>query len=393
MNSSSRLSTIEIGDTWFTESAGGLARVFHQLLKHFESQNIVASGLVAGSSELERKTNDASIRVFSEPRAPLLKRLASCRRQFIRLAEEKKPDLVSAHFALYAAPVLDLLGDRPFVMHFHGPWAAESAVGAQGLKDSAMVLAKKRLERYVYARADCVIVLSNYFGSLAQKEYGVRPERIKVIPGGVDARFFDIPQDQKQAREALGWDLHKPTVVVVRRLAKRMGLENLIEAMALLTASGSNVVVKIAGRGPHQTTLQRLIEKLGLTQQIEMLGFVADSDLPLIYRAGDISVVPSTSLEGFGLTTLESFAAGTPALVTPVAGLPEAVGNLSQFLVMRGHDAKSIAQGIEDALSGVLPLPTAPECIEYARLQDWEIITKRTAAIYREVLHRHSDGI
>ena len=61
---------------------------------------------------------------------------------------------------------------------------------------------------------------------------------------------------------------------------------------------------------------------------MRLLGFVAEEDLPWLYRACDISIVPSVALEGFGLPTIESLAAGTPVLVTPIGGLPETVSEL-----------------------------------------------------------------
>ena len=77
------------------------------------------------------------------------------------------PDLVAAHFALYTAPLLDLIHRTPLVVHFHGPWALESAVEGSG---RISVGAKRMIEQLVYRRAQRVIVLSYAFAELVQKE-------------------------------------------------------------------------------------------------------------------------------------------------------------------------------------------------------------------------------
>ena len=71
-----------------------------------------------------------------------------------------------------------------------------------------------------------------------------------------------------------------------------------------------------------------------MANHVRMLGSSRDADLPLYYRAADLSVVPTVALEGFGLVAAESLAAGCPALVTPVGGLPSVVADLSPDLVL-----------------------------------------------------------
>jgi glycogen(starch) synthase len=69
-------------------------------------------------------------------------------------------------------------------------------------------------------------------------------------------------------------------------------------------------------------------------------------------------VVPTATLEGFVLVTIESLAAGTPVLVTPVAGLPE-VSDLTPELVLPGTSPSALADGLLAVLNGSLPLPSA----------------------------------
>jgi glycogen synthase len=379
------LKGIEIGDVWFTESAGGLGRVHHELIKHLPAAGIDCFGLAVGSPRSDRDSGE-NVRIFSVPSASTFKRLLACRRFFNDIAKENEPDFIAAHFALYAAPMLDRLAQRPFIMHFHGPWAAESVYQNGQPVPGPSVWVKNCIERAVYSRADRVIVLSKFFGRIIQDDYGVSPDVITVIPGGVDVARFDVKISKEAARKQLGWTENEPVLVVVRRLVHRMGLENLIEAVGLLVSDNPNIRLKIAGRGPKENELRELISKLGLQSHVQLLGFVSDENLPLVYRAASFSIVPSVALEGFGLTTLESLAAGTPVLVTPVGGLPEAVAGLSEELIMPGYDVSSLAKSISSALSGKRRIPNSTECLAFATQRDWPIIAQRTAQVYREVV-------
>ena len=116
-----------------------------------------------------------------------------------------------------------------------------------------------------------------------------------------------------------------------------------------------------------------------------MLGFISESLLPAHYQAADISIVPSQTLEGFGLTTLESLACGTPVLVTPVGGLTEVVGPLAPGCILPGFSSQQIAQGLQAYLGGRLPLPGSAECVAYVKEHFlWERVSTHVLSIYDE---------
>jgi glycosyltransferase involved in cell wall biosynthesis len=293
--------------------------------------------------------------------------------------------MIVSHFALYTLPVLDMIKERPLVVHFHGPWADEGAVeGNRGLRYQA----KRWVERQVYRRAARVIVLSAAFGALLAARYDVPPARIVVIPGGIDVARFAVRETRAEARARLGWPPARKIIVAVRRLVPRMGLENLIAAVAQLRAQVPDALLLIAGRGALQAQLAAQIAAGGLADHVRLLGFVSDEDLPFMYRAADISVVPTVALEGFGLIAAESLAAGTPCLVTPVGGLPEVVGGLSRDLVMASATAADMAAAIRAALLGEAALPDAAACRAHAAESfAWDLIARRVAAVYAEAMH------
>ena len=143
----------------------------------------------------------------------------------------------------------------------------------------------------------------------------------------------------------------------------------------------------IAGKGWMNDELQRQITSAGLENHVKLLGFIHDLDLPVAYRAADLTVVPTASLEGFGLTTVESMAAGTPAIVTPVGGSPEVVGGLSPDLILPDWTPAALAAAITAAFRGELKLPTAEQSKAFARTHfDWSIISEKVRTVYDEAI-------
>jgi glycosyltransferase involved in cell wall biosynthesis len=268
------------------------------------------------------------------------------------------------------------------VVHFHGPWADES----EGQTRYAR-WAKALIERAVYRRGCRLIVLSRAFGRLLHERYGVAEEDIRVVPGAVDAERFKPGCSRAEARERLGWPRDRAIVLSVRRLVRRMGLEDLAEAMAQLRQQVPDALLIVVGRGPLEAELRRRIAERDLGNHIRLVGFMVEDDLPMAYRAADLSVVPTIAMEGFGLITIESLAAGTPVLVTPVDGLPEVVSGLSPHLVLPRPGPMALAESLSAALTGRLSLPDEASCQAYARDRfDWPVIAARVRDVYREAL-------
>jgi glycosyltransferase involved in cell wall biosynthesis len=143
----------------------------------------------------------------------------------------------------------------------------------------------------------------------------------------------------------------------------------------------------IAGKGPLDGHLRSLVRSLRLENNVRLLGYMPDQELPAAYRAADLTVVPSVAAEGFGLVVVESLAAGTPVLVTPVGGLPEVVRDLSPEMVLPATGVGSLANGLSAAFAGELALPDAEAARSYARSRyDWPVIAARVRDVYLEAV-------
>lgn len=382
MASQSALTRIlTIGMGWFAEEPGGLNRMYAGLLDGLEQEGVAVRGLVAGSPGAARSA-PACLAFFERREASAVRRLQACRRAVSAALKADQLDVVAAHFSLYALPVLDLLHERRFVFHFHGPWAGESkAEGESGVNVSV----KRTIESRVYRRADRFIALSSAFARILERQYGIARDRIFIVPGGVDADRYWVNGSRREARERLHLPTDRPLIVSVRRLIHRVGLEGLIDAMVEVRRSAPEALLLIAGRGGMAAQLTARIAAHGLQDHVRLLGFVAEDNLPWLYRACDISIVPSVALEGFGLPTIESLAAGTPVLVTPIGGLPETVIELDPGLVLRDASARSLADAMSWALRDLGKLPSSESCAHYVREHfHWPVIARKVLAIYEQ---------
>jgi glycosyltransferase involved in cell wall biosynthesis len=377
------LSALAIGSGWFPESPGGAENVLFHLAQHLPACGVALNCLVPATCRAAQESS-GRITAFAATSEALSRRLWLLRRAMRAALRQRRPDLVASHFALYTLPCLDLIADRPLVVHFHGPWALEATAQGAG---PLVRLGKAAIERLSYRRGRRFIVLSEAFGDLLCRLYGVEDSAIRVVPGGVDCARFSVDQPRRDARAVLSWSDDRPTVLAVRRLVRRMGLHGLLTAMVEVRRAVPDAVLLIAGCGPEARALACEVARLDLQDSVEFLGFVPDDLLPLAYRAADLTIVPSIDLEGFGLSVIESLAAGTPVLVTPVGGLPETVRGLEPALVLPGKTPGDLADGIVAALDGRLTLPTMAACAEHARRNfDWPVVARRTREVYDEAL-------
>ena len=378
------IKSLQIGVGWLPEEKGnGLDRMFHALSHYLPDAGVDVSGYVVGSDNVY-PNSDSRVRAFASKDASIQKRLGGLREKIKKDLRSTDYDLIASHFALFTFPILGAIKKLPLVIHFHGPWSAESKAEGEGI---LAVKAKWLLERRVYKRASRFIVLSEAFKQVLIREYNIDPGRIRIVRGGVQADRFDTGLTVEQAREKLGWPQDRPVVFVVRRLAKRMGLENLIAAIVRVKQRIPDVQLMIAGSGPLRSELEDRIKTASLRNHVRLLGFVPDELLPVAYRASDFSIVPTVALEGFGLITIESMAAGTPVLVTNVGGLPEVVRDLSESMIMPDSEVKTLAARMIDVLTGTISLPDESECQAYVRERyDWPVIANNVRSVYEEVL-------
>ena len=236
----------------------------------------------------------------------------------------------------------------PVVSLFHSPWPEEYRL-MQGDGASGMgCFLRTWIEREALARSDRIVTLSRYMGDDAARRYPACAGKIDVVPGGVNLERFSFQVDPLAARAGLGlpWDPGGFWVLTIRRHVPRTGIDSLLAAVARIAPDAPDLRLVVGGTGPLEPAYRRQAETLGIADRVHFTGFLPTERLPGFYGAADLFVLPSRNLEGFGLSTVEAMATGTPALVTPVGGAPEVVAPFDGRLVAAGWDEAAIAHAL-----------------------------------------------
>jgi len=205
--------------------------------------------------------------------------------------------------------------------------------------------------------ADAVIVPNRFSRKFIDPYF--RREKIFQVPYSVDVSGFRRHHNRlleskiKRGGEKL--------LLFVGRLLPNKGIDILIRATKHLRDSGIKVRLALIGEGPMRGRLESLCSDLQVSEYVDFLGFVRDSDLPHYYSAADVTVLPSVyrdsyggrhpEPEAFGLVLAESMSCGTPVVATKVGGVPEWIKHGENGMLATPGDYKDLASKIKHVLN------------------------------------------
>ncbi len=316
-----------------------------------------------------------------------------------RLLRETRFDIAHTHFAYSAHGPLGVLPPVvPHVRTFHGAWHDEGYVedkqNSHGFKSYAVMqghyVLRRGIEQQNLRRSRAALVLSDY-SKCELLRLRFPPERITVVPGGADiARFVPASGGKAGIRASLGLPEDRPILLSIRRLAPRMGLDNLIHAMPAVLARRPETLLLVGGRGPERASLEQLIANLGLADSVRLLGFIPDDTLAQHYQAADAFVLPTVALEGFGLVTAEALACGIPVLGTDAGATPEILSRLDPRLLIPGSTPGALAAALLGFLEGGWGQTLTPERLRACVLQHytWDRHVTQTEQVYHSLTRR-----
>ncbi len=264
-------------------------------------------------------------------------------------------DLVHSHYWL-SGQVAWLAAERwdvPLVHSMHTMAKVKNLTLADG--DDPEPAARAIGEAQVVEAADRLVANTDEEGRQLVGLYDADPERVAVVPPGVDLDLFS-PGPRSAARRALGVPEDAYLLLFVGRIQPLKAPDVLLRAAARLVeldpSLRDRLVVAVVG-GPSGSglarpeSLQSLAAELGLTDVVRFVPPVPQELLPQWYRAADVTVVPSYS-ESFGLVAIESQACGTPVVAASVGGLRTAVADGFSGVLVDGHDPREYAGVLAD---------------------------------------------
>lgn len=197
---------------------------------------------------------------------------------------------------------------------------------------------KQRYESFLWKFGNLIICNAQALRQSVIDWHGVDPQRVAVVPNGVDTDFFTPDSSLRSER---------PTVVFVGRLVREKDPLGLVEAFGFLRNMVPESRLLIVGKGDMQSSVQRLLESSGLSDFVE---FVPGSkDVRSFLRKAWVFVLPSVS-EGFPQVILEAMSTGLPVVATTVGGIPEIVTDGVNGLLVPPRSPKALAGALAKIL-------------------------------------------
>jgi D-inositol-3-phosphate glycosyltransferase len=231
----------------------------------------------------------------------------------------------------------------PMVATFHTLALVKSLRGtppdprANGLPVGEEVPGRVQGETDIIRCADLILASTRDEAGQLDSLYGADPDRIEVLPPGVDHRAFS-PGNREDARARLGHPAGR-VLLFVGRIQPLKGLDLAVRALAEIDDAVLWAVGGPSGAdGPAELErVQKLAADLGVAERLLILPPRPHLELADYYRAADVCLVPSRT-ESFGLVALEAAACGTPVVAASVGGLRSIVVDGETGLLVEGRD-------------------------------------------------------
>jgi len=228
-------------------------------------------------------------------------------------------------------------------------------------------------------RATAVSTVSEHSKRDMARFYRIAPNRIQVVPEGVDTRVFRPLADREAVRRwtAMCCGADGPYLAYVGKPTERRRLTALLRAYAELRKEGAIAhKLLIAGADlPGTSPFRRAIAELGIERDVVVRGYVSHDEMPLLYNAIDLLLYPS-SYEGFGMPVLEAMACGTPVIALDNTAFPEFAGGVA--LLLKDGEVETLKHGMRTVLGDrALRERMAADGPKRAAAYDWKIVTRR----------------
>jgi glycosyltransferase involved in cell wall biosynthesis len=345
---------------WFPDSTSGYARTVTETTRRLAELGHDVVALVpreATSLTPAEEANFALHRRLPRTKIPVTISDVAATGYEVRTRFRGAFDLMLAHSETSAVGLFLARRDLPLALVCHGPILRElrfdrarMPYGLRRLGKLALDPAFAVLEHLAMERSSCILVLSDFMRDLVNFDHHVRA-KTRRVGGGVDInRFHPLKADARdEIRRKLGVDENARLALTVRRLEPRMGLDNLLSAMAMLRSRAFDLQLAVIGTGTMEGRLRGLTRDLNVASLVRFVGHVPDAELAEWYQASDLFVLPTIAYEGFGLVTAEALASGIPVVGTPVGATPELLVPLDRRLLSTDSSPFAIARAMEEA--------------------------------------------
>jgi len=291
------------------------------------------------------------------------------------IAKREKYNVIHAHdWMTYRAGMkAKKISGKPLVVHVH---ATEfDRTGGHGVNPYVYNIEKEGMQY-----ADMVVAVSNYTKNKIVENYGIDPNKIKVVHNAVEFTNFD-----EQSRIAT----NDKVVLFLGRITLQKGPDYFIETAKRVLEFDQNVKFVVAGNGDMEHRMIERAAQLGIADKVLFTGFLTGQDIDRAYKMADLYVMPSVS-EPFGITPLEAMRNGTPVLISKQSGVSEVISHClkADFWDIAEMTNKIVSVLKHKELQQTLAHHGAHEVKKF----NWDIPARKCIEIYNKVRGGQSNG-
>lgn len=339
---------------------GGIENRLHHICRRLgrEHEVFVLTSRLPGTEEREEMDGYTVIRLpsrYLNIYNPPYVRISKVREAL----DELKPDIVDLHYRWSGSLIKGVLG-------YQGPkvYTCHNTLGeGVGLTHYASELNDRMFLRHL-DKFDRVVCVSDYMKKDVAAR-GFSEDRLQTIYNGVE-----IPEAPCRDGDYL---------LSLGRLVRLKGLDALIRAM-----QNTKCQLRICGEGPERRDLERLSQRLGLTDRIDFMGWISEEEKHRMLCECRMFVIPSVH-EAYGMVAAEAMSYGKPVIASNTGGLPEVVGDAG--MLIPPQDEKALAEAIS-SLDGDAEkrLAMGRAARERMKAFSWDEMARRTGVLYSELV-------
>jgi glycosyltransferase involved in cell wall biosynthesis len=283
-----------------------------------------------------------------------------------------------------------LLGMRrdgwPVIASIHHPIAVDLELELEHAPTRKKRGSLKRWYRFIAMQdrvareLDSIITVSQNSKRDITRLIGVSPEKIAVVPIGVDATIFRPLPGTTRVRGRI--------MTTASADVPLKGLIPLLEALAKLRTEREGVHLVVVGSLRPESPVRRVIDQFDLNRSVRFVANLSERELVELYASAEVAVVPSL-YEGFSLPAIEAMATSTPLVATTAGALPEVTGASGGAAISVAPDDPSALAGAIGQLLDDRARATAIGAAGRARVLEcftWQAAAAGTEARYRELL-------
>lgn len=281
---------------------------------------------------------------------------------------------------------------KPDLIHLHSRIGVDVMGGLAALGSGIPVVHTRRVDnpepgipaRLKYRLHDRVVAISEGIGEVL-RGVGVSPGKLRVVRSAVMVEHWQRRCDRAAVLGRLGLAEDRLLIGVIAQLIPRKGHALLLDVLAQRSERLPPLWLLFFGEGRERQGLGRQIDELGLGDRVRLEGF--RDDLRQIVPCLDLVVHPAT-MEGLGVSLLQSTAAGVPILASAAGGIPEVVRDGENGLLVPPRDHKALGDALERLLGdGSLRRRLGDAGRELARRElSVDAMVEGNLAVYRELL-------